>query len=197
MSPKTPAQFKEIMEKSKEHLIEVSMRLFATEGYQNTSISKIAKEAGVAKGALYHYYDSKEDLLVAVIQKGLSDIEKLFYETAKESENPKEQLKQLVLKTFESMKEDNDFWALYASLITQMHVSTSMRQIFEPMVQGTFEMLERLFEACEIPNARLRAYTMGAMMDGVGMHYLFVRKDYPIEELANFIINDLLFPNEK
>jgi hypothetical protein len=132
-----------------------------------------------------------------VIEKGLSDIEKLFLEVAKEGGGPKEQLKQLVLKTFDSMQRDQDFWALYASLITQMHASTTMRQIFEPMVQGSFDMLTRLFEACEIPNARMRALSIGAMMDGVGMHFLFVKKDYPIDEVANFIINDLLFPNER
>ena len=78
MSPKTPDQFQEIREKSREHLLVVSMRLFALNGYQATSISQIAKEAGVAKGALYHYFDSKETLLEEVIKLGLTNIQELF-----------------------------------------------------------------------------------------------------------------------
>lgn len=193
MSPKTPEQFQEIREKSKEHLISVSMQLFAEKGYQNTSISMIAKEAGVAKGALYHYFESKEDLLVAVIQKGLGDIEKLFSDAAVEASSPKEQLKALVRKTFQSMQEDKEFWALYASLLTQMHASNTMRKIFEPLVEGMFTMLIDLFERCAIPNARMRALSFGAMLDGVGMHYLFLKEEYPIGEVADFIVSDLLF----
>jgi len=194
MSPKTPEQFQEIREKSKEHLVNVSMRLFAEKGYQNTSISMIAKEAGMAKGALYHYFKSKEELLLSVIQKGLSDIEKLFTEAAVKASTPREQLEALVYHTFESMQKDREFWALYASLLTQMHASDTMRKIFEPLVDGMFSMMIELFKSCNIPDAEERAYAIGAMMDGVGLHYLFVKKDYPIDKIADFIINSLLFP---
>lgn len=198
MSPRTSEQFQEIREKSREHLVNVSMKLFATKGYQNTSISMIAQEAGVAKGALYHYFKSKEELLVSVIQKGLADIEKLFTDAALETSTPREQLRALVHRTFQSMQEDKEFWALYASLLTQMHSTTSMRKIFEPMVQGMFTMLIELFEKCEVPNAKMRAYSFGAMLDGVGMHYLFLKSDYPMEEVVDFIVSDLLFMgNEK
>lgn len=196
MAPKTPEQFEKIRTKSREHLVGVSMQLFSTKGYQNTSISMIAQEAGVAKGALYHYFKSKEELLVAVIEKGLADIEKVFNEAVKEGTPPKEQLKALVYKTFESMQQDREFWALYSSLLTQMHTSDTMQKIFEPLVQGMFTALINLFKACEIPDAELRAYSFGAMLDGVGLHYLFLKKDYPINTISNYIVEHLLFPSK-
>ncbi|MGV9315121.1 TetR/AcrR family transcriptional regulator [Streptomyces sp. NPDC003691] len=44
-------------------LLSAATRLFAEHGYDKTSVQEIVEAAGVTKGALYHYFDSKEDLL--------------------------------------------------------------------------------------------------------------------------------------
>jgi AcrR family transcriptional regulator len=51
----------------REQLLEVAARLFAQRGLEGTTTKDIAREAGVSAGLLYHYYPSKEDLLVAVV----------------------------------------------------------------------------------------------------------------------------------
>jgi AcrR family transcriptional regulator len=43
------------------------MRLFLLRGYKNVSLVDVAKEAGITKGGIYHYFGSKEDLLRAAI----------------------------------------------------------------------------------------------------------------------------------
>jgi AcrR family transcriptional regulator len=47
-------------------LISAASELFATEGYDSTSVDRIVKQAGVSKGAFYHHFSSKDDLLDAV-----------------------------------------------------------------------------------------------------------------------------------
>ena len=49
-------------------LIEAAQRLFATRGYDRTTVTSIIAEAGVSKGAFYHYFSSKEDILDAVTE---------------------------------------------------------------------------------------------------------------------------------
>jgi AcrR family transcriptional regulator len=44
-------------------LVAVATRLFADQGYENTSVQQIVESAGLTKGALYHYFDAKDDLL--------------------------------------------------------------------------------------------------------------------------------------
>ncbi|MFK0266377.1 TetR/AcrR family transcriptional regulator [Streptomyces angustmyceticus] len=44
-------------------LLATATRLFAEQGYDRTSVQEIVDAAGVTKGALYHYFGSKEDLL--------------------------------------------------------------------------------------------------------------------------------------
>ena len=49
-------------------LIHAAQRLFATRGYDGTTVTSIIDEARVSKGAFYHHFGSKEDILNAVIE---------------------------------------------------------------------------------------------------------------------------------
>ncbi|MEU1313125.1 TetR/AcrR family transcriptional regulator [Streptomyces cinnamoneus] len=46
-----------------QRLLAAATRLFAEQGYDRTSVQEIVRAAGVTKGALYHYFGSKDDLL--------------------------------------------------------------------------------------------------------------------------------------
>ncbi len=49
MSPRTKAQFEEIRQKSRENIENIALELFALKGYHATSISQIAKKAGISR----------------------------------------------------------------------------------------------------------------------------------------------------
>lgn len=55
-----------------EKLMRVSVELFAEHGYAQTSVQQIVDAAGVTKGALYHYFKSKDDLLFDIYDRLLS-----------------------------------------------------------------------------------------------------------------------------
>ena len=50
----------------KGELLDTAMRLFASKGYDNTSISDVIAAVGVSKGAFYHHFTSKEELLAGL-----------------------------------------------------------------------------------------------------------------------------------
>src|SRR5215218_10659162 len=54
--------------------LELGARLFATHSYGELSMAKIAREAGISKALLYHYFPSKQDFFVAALQQGAEDI---------------------------------------------------------------------------------------------------------------------------
>jgi AcrR family transcriptional regulator len=56
----------------REKLMRVSVQLFAEHGYAQTSVQQIVDTAGVTKGALYHYFTSKDDLLFDIYDRLLS-----------------------------------------------------------------------------------------------------------------------------
>ena len=50
-------------------LIDTALKLFAQKGFENTTIKDISRTAGVAQGLIYHYFESKEELLFAAVDK--------------------------------------------------------------------------------------------------------------------------------
>jgi AcrR family transcriptional regulator len=49
--------------------LDVAQTLFLSKGYQRTSVQEIIKTVGVAKGTFYHYFDSKADILDALVKR--------------------------------------------------------------------------------------------------------------------------------
>ena len=42
-------------------ILQATLRLISENGFHGTAMSKVAKEAGVSAGIIYHYFDSKDD----------------------------------------------------------------------------------------------------------------------------------------
>lgn len=59
---------------TRERIVDAAMRLFWSDGYQATPVSRILAEAGANAGSLYHFFPSKQDLLVAVLDRYLEGI---------------------------------------------------------------------------------------------------------------------------
>ena len=74
MSPRTKEQFAEMREQKSQLISEKALELFAEHGYEATSISMIAKEAGVSKGLIYNYFSSKEEILKEIIEHVVSSV---------------------------------------------------------------------------------------------------------------------------
>ena len=50
-------------------ILDAAERLFVTKGYEHTTVNDILSSVGIAKGALYYYYKSKEDVLDGIIKR--------------------------------------------------------------------------------------------------------------------------------
>ncbi|MGN7381821.1 TetR/AcrR family transcriptional regulator [Paenibacillus sp. SAFN-117] len=67
METRTNRQQKSLETKNK--LIDAALRTFSRKGFKESTTKDIAKEAGVTDGLIYHYFQSKEDLLWAIFEK--------------------------------------------------------------------------------------------------------------------------------
>jgi AcrR family transcriptional regulator len=59
-------------EQTRERVLEVAARQFRERGYAGVSLRSIAEEAGMQAGSLYYHFESKEDLVVAVLDRGIA-----------------------------------------------------------------------------------------------------------------------------
>jgi AcrR family transcriptional regulator len=61
-------------EATRRQLVEVATRLFAAQGYEDTSTEQVLRESGVSRGSLYHHFDGKDRLFEAVVEHVEEDV---------------------------------------------------------------------------------------------------------------------------
>lgn len=60
-------------QKTKQNILETAMRLFTEKGLENVKVEDVVKEVGVTRGAFYHYFKSREELIAGVMYKSFED----------------------------------------------------------------------------------------------------------------------------
>ncbi len=66
---------------TRQRILDVAARLFATRGYAGTSIRDIADELGVTKAALYYHFESKEVLLQHIVEQAFTQVNAVLSES--------------------------------------------------------------------------------------------------------------------
>ena len=180
MSPRTKQQFEDIRKSSRDKILSVALELFATNGFQGASVSKIAEKANISKGLMYNYFKSKEDLLEAVVMEGFNKIAEIDY-GMKEGEKPLEKLKKIIDDTLDNLYENLKYWQLYMALIVQPHVLKKFEnRVYEFREMFVTPMVE-LFKALGSKNPELDAFLLGMHFDGIGLNFVAAPDDFPME----------------
>ena len=121
MSPKTPNKFYEIRLEKQTLIMDVALVLFANGGYFKTSIKNIARHAGISQGLIYNYFESKEELLMAVINRSMEEISQ-YLGPDKNSFLSEKEFETFIRKFFSLLKEKITFWRLLSQLLLQKDV---------------------------------------------------------------------------
>ncbi len=130
-------------------LIDAAMDLFASYGYRGTSLSRIARAAGVTKGALYWHFSDKEEFFLAVVDKVLSEWDRPE-RRPKPATNKKEFAKEF-LWTFERMAELNEKnpWVLRLLLIITLESHKISPRVLRAMRRANLGYLRTMRELVE------------------------------------------------
>jgi AcrR family transcriptional regulator len=99
MAPRSKEQNQAQREQTKQSLIITALQAFAVKVYAPESISYIAQEAGISKGLIYHYFSSKDNLLLGILDY-LNPLSATFF-TKMENHSPKERLRDTIEMTFQ------------------------------------------------------------------------------------------------
>jgi AcrR family transcriptional regulator len=78
--------------KKREELAISATSLFIEKGYSNLTVSEVAKNAGIAKGSIYKYFDSKEDIIFAIIELAQESYDKEILYKIEKSESIEEKI---------------------------------------------------------------------------------------------------------
>jgi AcrR family transcriptional regulator len=186
MSPRSKIENEVLRSTSIEKIVNAAIELFSAQGYERTSISQIASKAGISKGLIYNYFESKQALLRGVFDFFSSQEEEIMANVV--DENPRKFLKNLFRWTFKEIRNRPDFWKMIMGLSLQPDMFDFIHEMAVTKMKTFHPLLENLLEASGVSNAHQEARLVAAQLDGIVIHYLLVKDDYPLDEIENYLI---------
>ena len=94
-------------------ILEAAVRVFARQGFYQSTIAQIAKEAGVADGTIYLYFKNKDDILVQFFSYRTKQVFESFREEVDRAETSADKLRNLVRRHLTEFQRDRDGAVVY------------------------------------------------------------------------------------
>lgn len=187
MSPKTKEQNEEIRQQSRQQILDAAFELFANNGFSKTGIAAVAKKAGVSKGLIYHYFDSKEAILEGIFNQLIALSEEIL--NVADDMSPREKIKQVLEGTFQFIEEDIGTARLMISLALQPDTFDNLQEKIKYTQEKQLKQYVKLFEELGYEEPELEAYEVGALMDGILMGCLSMGDQYPFQEMKTKLLD--------
>jgi AcrR family transcriptional regulator len=113
-------------------LLDAAVRVFARKGYHAARVGDIAEEAGVAYGLLYHYFESKEDVLRSVFRETWRALIGTIKSVEAAGDSAPEQLRKVAEILLRSWRRDPDLVRVLVLEVTRsQHLEGEMDEIVE------------------------------------------------------------------
>lgn len=93
-------------ERRRRAVLKAASQCFAQQGYKKTSVAEIARQAGVSKGLVFHFFDSKQKLFSIVFEDGIEQWSMLeSYRVSEGKDNSLSELRQIFMAAFDFMEQ--------------------------------------------------------------------------------------------
>ena len=187
MSPRTEKQFEAIREEKRAKILDAALELFGHEGYHNGSISKVARKAGISKGLVYNYFESKEAIVREILNTGIQKMLNIF-DTNHDGVLEKSEIEFFLNEMFEHLKNNQKFWKLYFSISLQPEIYPLVKEKIDELSQPIMSMVVQYFEESGFQNPQTETMIFAALLDGVGFHFIMDPDNYPLETVKQTLI---------
>jgi TetR/AcrR family transcriptional regulator, fatty acid metabolism regulator protein len=89
-------------------IIQAATKIFAKKGFFQAKVSDIAKEAGVADGTIYLYFDNKDDILISLFEEQMKKVLDNMVERLAEEDDPARKLEEFALTHLSLIEKHKD-----------------------------------------------------------------------------------------
>ena len=184
-------------EEKKQRIMEAAIKILARQGYNDATVSQIAKEARVADGTLYLYFENKDDLLVRIfhditdhfIKEGLQLIEKV--------NSPIEKLKAIAKLHLKNLGSDEDLACVFQ--IELRHNAKHMKRFSETKLREYFLIIENVIRDAQAVgqirpdlNPWLTTKILFGALDEMATNWVLRKRDYDLVRMAKPTLDVLL-----
>jgi AcrR family transcriptional regulator len=166
-------------------LLELGARLFTEHAYDEISMSQIARQAGISKALLYHYFPSKRDYFVATLAGGAEELRALVEPNP---DLPPAQALATALEAYLAWIDDNA--DAYAKLFRSAGAVPEVRELVEGIRAATAERILEGLDATADPRARTAVRGWLWFMDGACLDWI-AHRDLDRTELHGLLLGTL------
>jgi TetR/AcrR family fatty acid metabolism transcriptional regulator len=126
----------------REQIIQAAMRVFARKGFHAANVREILEEAQVSTGTLYHYFKSKEELLLEIYRREI-DVRRAFFEELRgQGLSFRDQVPRILQMHFERVRRDPDLGCVM--LIGRMELVNHLREEIQALYEGVARYVESI-----------------------------------------------------
>jgi AcrR family transcriptional regulator len=140
------ARTPKVVEDRREQILEAALRVFARKGFARSTNKDIATEAGITPGLIYHYFESKEALLQAVIE-GASPVQSIRALPPEALDQPAEIFLRFVLQQMLEIAESEPFLQLIRVVVPEFLHNQNFSLVSSATLQEATEFLEHYLAA--------------------------------------------------
>ena len=190
----------------KKEIALAALDLFAQNGFEATSISQVAKSAGISKGSIYLYFRSKEDLIFHAVGTWADQIMEQTGSEVPADLPPPQRLRALVHAMVDVFLADERSVRI-AAAIFQLFLTSPLllsqrdltREVFRGARESIVDILrdgvsQGVFRPETAREAESIAINLLAYLDGIGLHYYMSRSYFDLMSQVDLYLDHLL-PN--
>lgn len=163
MARKTKAE----AERTRQHIIDAARRVFHERGVSHSSLEKVAKAAGVTRGAVYWHFADKAALFSAMREASLTvvdDADAVLY--SPEFADPLDAMEQSMLRFFETLSTNVEVREIYEIMLLRCEYVDEFESVRIEINKPCLGFLDKLRAAYE------RAQTLGTLRAGLSVDAL-------------------------
>ncbi len=201
MSPK----FVDKEQKIKE-IAQAALKLFSQKGYTGTNVEQIAKSAGIGKGTIYEYFETKEDIFIAAIMEWISQFEFQLSAHLEKIDDPVQRLfavaemtvkwadpldpatTRLSLEILQQFLMEGGVIFKKRNLAIKIHDGLR-RMVMNILLDG---ISKGIFKSEIARDAEKIANNLLACLDGISLHSLLSSNDFDLKSQIDFYMQNLI-----
>jgi TetR/AcrR family transcriptional regulator, fatty acid metabolism regulator protein len=178
-------------------ILRAAISVFAHNGYFNSKVADIAREAGVADGTVYLYFKSKEDILHSIFDRSVEDALDAARKQIKAVSDPREKLRQIALLHLERLGADRDLAVVFQ---VELRGSTKFMEEFSAagfaeylsLIRSTFEEGQRAGFFRSDLNAKTVAKILFGALDEMATNWILSKRRYKLAPMADQVLDIFL-----
>jgi TetR/AcrR family fatty acid metabolism transcriptional regulator len=181
----------------REAILRAAITVFAHNGYFNSKVADIAREAGVADGTVYLYFKGKEDILHSIFDRSVEEALDAARKQVKLLSDPREKLRQIAIQHLERLGADRDLAVVFQ---VELRGSTKFMQEFSAagfaeylaLIRSTFEEGQQAGLFRSDLNATVVAKILFGALDEMATNWILSKRRYKLAPMADQVLDIFL-----